>query len=243
MTTLNLELFTSAVADLEQAQYKIMGGLQRVRQAFAGNQIYPHLGELIELHTTLRTIMQRSEDLEGALPGRVTGVDLENEKVRYEWPELDRGEMADVKHLIAWTLPKIQDAIEEGRTIFEFVDENMRLEEVGLVPSYTQEGYLIVPDQEASAWHILQYSLSIFTGADEEYRSLRTAHVKSLAHGRVQPSPRDVKLNLVAERRELPNPATYFFDTDLDFPYEPTMFPVAKRKFMRHLFQQGGGRA
>ncbi len=243
MGALSLDLFTSAAYDLERAQYRVLSGLQAVQRAFSQNQIYPHLGELVKLYGTLRTIAQRSDDLEGALPGRVKRIDLENKKVEYEWPDLDRGEVARVRELIEWALPRIQAAIEEGRTIYEFVDENLRLEEVGLVSSYVQEGYLFVPDRAAGALHILQYSLSIYAGVEEQYRSLRTTHLQSIACGSVTPSPRDVKLRLVAERRDLPNPATYFFDTDLAFPFEPTVFPVAKRKLMRHLASDFGAAA
>lgn len=246
MTALSLDLFTQAPYDFERAQYRVLAGLRHVEEAFSSNQIYPHLGELIQLYRTLKTILERTEDLKGALPKQIKDVDLKEKKIVYEWPELDQDEMADVEELIRWALPRIQTAIEEGRSIFEFVDENLHLEEVGLVPSYKQEGYFLIPDREAEALHILQYSLSIFTSADEQYRSLRTSHLRSLPHRGVYPSPQRIKLDLVEERRnELPNPATYFIDTDLVFPFEPTVFPVAKRKLMRHLYEEdsGGGQA
>jgi hypothetical protein len=44
----------------------------------------------------------------------------------------------------------------------------------------------------------------------------------------------------VEERDDLPNPATYYFNTDVDVPYEPTMLPVVKRMLMRHLHEHGG---
>jgi hypothetical protein len=234
-----LDLFTSAVQDYERAQYQILGGLQQVRKEFSENRIYPHLGELINLYGTLQTIVQRSEGLRNALPGRIREVDLDAQEVLYDKPELDQDELQVVEDLIDWALPQIKSAIEEGRTIFEFVEANLLLEEVGIVPSYVQEGYLLVSDHESRQLHILQYNFSIFTGATERYRSLRTTHVKSVAES-IQVTPRSVKLALMEERRELPNPATYFFDTDLDFPFEPTMLPVAKRKLMRYLFGDGG---
>jgi exonuclease V gamma subunit len=61
-----------------------------------------------------------------------------------------------------------------------------------------------------------------------------------MPQGRVDPSPQAIKLDLVEERRDLPNPATYFFETQLDFPFEETMLPVAKRKLMRYLSRQEG---
>lgn len=234
-----LDLFTGAVQDYERAQYQILGALQQARKHFAENRIYPHLGELINLYGTLQTIVQRSEGLRNALPGRIREVDLENQEILYDKPELDQDQLHVVEELIMWALPQIKSAIEEGRTIFEFVEENLLIEEVGIVPSYVQEGYLLVSDHENRQLHILQYNFSIFSGATERYRSLRTTFVRSVADS-VQVTPRGLKLSLMEERRELPNPATYFFDTDLDFPFEPTMLPVAKRKLMRYLFGDGG---
>lgn len=186
-------------------------------------------------------ILRRSEDVRGALPKRIKRVDLEAKEVIYESAELDRTEMEEVRTLIEWAMPHLKEAIEEGRAVFEFVDERLHFEEVGLVPSYLQEGYLLVTDHESEALHILQYSVSIFTGPDQKYRSLKTTHLKRLPHSGVHPSLQRIKLDLVEEHRsELPNPATYFVDSELAFPFKPTVAPVAKRKLMRWLHEQGG---
>jgi hypothetical protein len=240
MTQLSLDLFLQASRDFESAQYRVLGGLQQTEEAFAQNTIYPHLARLIKLHGALQTVHQRLGDVDQAMKGDVKAVDWDEKKLLYEEPDLDPGDVEEVKALIRWALPRLEDTIEEGRALFEFVDENYEMEEVGLVPSYLQEGYLLVPARAAQELHIFRYTLSIFTEADERYRSLRTEHVKTMPQGRVDPSPQAVKLDLVEERRDLPNPATYFFETQLDFPFEETMLPVAKRKLMRYLSRQEG---
>lgn len=240
MSEWNLDLFTSAIDDFERAQYQILSNLQRARQQFSHNRIYPYLGELVHLYGTLQKIVSSSEGLREALPGKIKDVDLDAKEVIYEQPELDQDQMTAIEELIQWALPHIQDAIDEGKTIFEFVENNLHMEEVGIVPSYVQEGYLFVPDHENGELHILQYNLSIFTGPKERYRSLRTSHVKSVGQQYLRQSPQNLKLSLMEERKDLPNPATYYFDFDLDFPYEPTVLPVAKRKLMRYLFTEEG---
>lgn len=236
----NLELFTDALEDYESAQYRILSNLQHARQQFSNNRIYPYLGDLIQLYGTLQTIVSSSEGLRNALPSKIKDVDLDAKEVIYEQPELDMDQMTAIEDLIQWALPHLQDAIDEGKTIFEFVDSNLHMEEVGIVPSYVQEGYLFVPDHEQQELHILRYNLSIFTGPTERYRSLRTAHVKSVRQQLIRQSPQHLKLSLMEEERDLPNPATYYFDFDFDFPYESTVLPVAKRKLMRYLFIEEG---
>lgn len=235
-----LELFTSALDDFERAQYQILSNLQHVRHQFSHNRIYPYLGDLVRLYGTLQSIVSSSENLRGALPANIKDVDLEAQEIIYEQPELESDQMQAIEDLIRWALPHIQSAIDEGKTIFEFVENHLQMEEVGIVPSYVQEGYLFVPDHEKAELHVLQYNLSIFMGPNERYRSLRTSHVKSIPQRLIRHSPQRLKLSLMEERRELPNPATYNFDFDLDFPYENTILPVAKRKLMRYLFSDAG---
>ncbi len=239
MDGFGLNFFLTAGGDLEAAQYRFLGNLKNARDAFKQNIIYPHLGQLIGLHDSLVALIEKVDDVRDSLPGAIKDLDLENRTIIYERQDLDDDQFRHLEELMRWALPHIQDAIEEGRTIFEFVEENMTLEEVGIVPSYIKEGYLLVPDRVHSVLHILRYELSIFAGADERYQSLKTAHVKSVSRGSIDASPSTIKLDLVTENRELPNPATYHFITDLEFPFNETLLPVAKRKLIRYLYTHG----
>lgn len=240
MSTLRFELFLEAGQDYESTQYRILSGLQEVRRDFSNNIIYPHLGELVSLHQSLQQMAQRLSAFKEVLPRRIKSIDLEAGEIAYERVGVGDGQVNFMEDLITWALPNIQAAIEEGRAIFEFVEESLHLEEVGIVPSFVEEGYLLVPDFRSRELHILRYDLSIFTQAEERFRTLRTTHVKSVPVGDVIPSPQSIKLDILGHDRSLPNPATYFFDTELDFPFEQTMLPVAKRKLMRHLYERGG---
>ncbi len=236
MSTLDLNLFTGAVHDLERTQYQILAGLNRARTAFSENRVYPYLGDLVELYRSLKTIIQRSDEFRTATSGQIAEIDLEEQEVRYEWPELDRADMSVVEDLIRWALPHLRDAIEEGTAVYEFVEDNVELETVGIVPSYVQEGYLMVPDDTQQVLHVHRYTLSIFTDEGEQYRSLRTRHCKTVEQPvGVALHPSTVKMDLVKERRDLPNPATYFTNTEVDVPYEETLLPVVKRRLIRYL--------
>ena len=235
MEGLRLEHFIGAGHDFERAQYQVMGRLHHVRQAFSRTIVYPYLADLVKLYGALQRIIDNLEGVRGKATGEIKAIDLETPQIIRQRPHLGPDQVDLVEELIRWALPHIQETIEEGRTIFEFVDESLSLEEVGIVPSYTEEGYVILPDRKERQLHVLRYTLSVFTRADERYRSLKTTYVKSLPRGHVSPSPRSIKLDLVHEQPDLPNPATFFIDTDLDFPYEETVLPVSKRKLMRHL--------
>lgn len=240
MSGLSLELFTSAGSDFESAQYRVLGHLQKVRQAFSQNIIYPHLSQLIDLYGSLQALTKQISTFKDNIPGTIKKIDFESLTVVKEKTPLNTPEIDFLEDLVQWALPQMKEAIEEGRTIFEFVEDHLYLEEVGIIPTYTEEGYLLVPDLQVQQVHILQYQLSIFTDASERYRTLRTSHVKSMPQQVVHQAPGAIKQALVAEFTDLPNPATYFCVSELDFPFEPTLLPVAKRKLMRYLYKQDG---
>ncbi len=240
MAELRLNHFLSAVHDFESAQYNVLGRLQKARNAFSKNIVYPYLSSLVKLYDSLLQIVRGMDSVEKGLPRRLEEIDLNALTLKYDYPSLDGDQLAVVKELVNWSLPFIQEAIEEGRTIFEFVEDHLYIGEVGLIPSYVEEGYLLIPNLEENTLHILKYDVSLFTDAKERYRSLRTAQVKTIPQQRIQRSPHSIKLELIEENRELPNPATYMCDMEIAFPYEETVLPIAKRKLMRYLYTQGG---
>lgn len=236
MMTLRLETFIEAYRDYELGQYRVLAGLQSARSELSHNRLYPTLAELVSLYQSLVEVISARNDLQEELPRRIVGLDLRSKEVLYETLSMSKEELDIVGELIQWALPKIQEAIEEGKTIYNFVEEKITLEEVGLLPSYVDEGYLLVPDMKGSQLHVIRYEVSIFSGADQQYRNLKTQTIKSFPLNGIDSSPWHVKQLLMAEMRDLPNPATYTFTSEIDLPYAETLLPIAKRKLLRRLY-------
>src|SRR5690606_20084917 len=233
MPTLTLQAFAAA-SDEEAARYRVLAGLQEARHAFARTRVYPHLADLIRLSRGLSAFLDGVERFREGRPGRVTGVDWEAGALVRD-PEDDEPPLL-AEDLARWALPLLADVIEEGRTLFEFVDEHAALAAVGLLPSYQQAGSLLVPGADGGIL-ALRYAVSVLTDESGRYRSLRTrpgeADVSPLA------PPSVWKEALVAAFPDLPAPATFRLDTDVPFPVEETMLPVAKRKLLRLITDRG----
>ena len=233
--TLDLDLFTQVQSDYEVRQYKVLAALKKISEDFQQNRIYPHLSELVNLRSTLLDIKNRLEDIRNDFPKRIKNIDLVNEIIEHEVVFVDGSDLSKVEDLIEWALPHIETTIEEGKAIYEFVDDEIRIEEVGIIPNYVDEGYFFVPDNAVAKLLLFQYEVSIFQSAQDQYRSLKTGFLKALHQGRAMLSPNSIKLDLIREHKKLPNPATYSFETDLDFPFNETIFPVVKRKLLQQL--------
>jgi hypothetical protein len=226
----------AAASDEEAARYRILAGLQEARRAFGRSRVYPHLADLIRLRRALNAFLDGVDQLREARPGRVTGVDWESGTLLHDPEDEDPPLLAE--GLARWALPHLADVLDEGRTLFEFVDEHAALAAVGLLPAYQQEGYLLVPDEEDGAHFLaLRYAVSILTDESGRYRSLRTTPV-AVTLPALSP-PGAWKEAFAATYPELPAPAIFRLDTDVPFPVEATVLPVAKRKLLRLVADRG----
>ncbi|MFW6157660.1 MAG: hypothetical protein ACOC4S_02335, partial [Balneolaceae bacterium] len=177
---LNLDLFTQVRSDLEMRQYKILAALKKVSDDFQHNRIYPHLSHLVQLREILSDINKRLKDLRNNFPKRIKNIDLVNKIIEHEVVFVEGSDLSQVEDLIEWALPHLEAKIEEGVTIYEFVNDEIKLEEVGIIPGYTDEGYFFVPDNEDSKLLLFQYEMSIFKSSKDEYRSLKTSFLKGI---------------------------------------------------------------
>jgi hypothetical protein len=230
---LTLDCFAAA-SDEEAARYRILAGLQEARHAFDRTRVYPYLADLIRLRRALAAFLEGVDHFREARRGRVTGVDWEAGTLLRDPQDEDPPLLAE--GLARWALPLLTDVLEEGRTLFEFVDEHAALAAVGLIPSYQQEGYLLVPGADGGLF-ALRYAVSVLADERGRYRSLRTTPVAAdlppLAPAAVW------KEALAAAFPDLPAPATFRLDTDVPFPVEETVLPVAKRKLLRMITSRG----
>jgi hypothetical protein len=235
MNTLYLSMFTQGTSDIESSQYNILAGIRNVANEFHHNRLYPSLAELVELTSVLETIQANREQYKTMLPRKLTGVDFENKTLTFDAVPGDAEAVERMFELVRWALPSLKELTEEGVAMFDFVSQNMNIEVVGIIPLYRDEGYAMIPDLKSDLYRIIRYELTLFTSESENYRALKTLEVESRAVGLVIEAPESVKLDLVQKHIDLPNPATFLVETDLDFPFDETVFPVAKRKLMKHL--------
>lgn len=230
---LNLNLFTKVRDDVEKRQYIILAELKKISTEFQYYKIYPHLSRLVDIRNTLQDVIDRLADLRNKFPKRIRKIDWVNRTIEHEVVFVDGTDLKAVEDLITWALPKIDKVIHEGIAIHDYVEKELSVEHVGILPNYKDEGYFFVPDNQELKINLFRFELSIFQSAEDQYRSLKTKFLKALQQGRAHLSPGSIKLDLIREQKELPNPATYTFDTSLEFPFNQTILPVAKRKLMQ----------
>ena len=220
MPTLSLALFDGA-HDAEAARYRILAGLADARSAFTDCRVAPHLSDLVALHRGLSALVSNAAAVEGS--GAVVDVDWSSGRLVRE-----RAPAPLAVDLARWALPRVEAAIVEGRTVYEFASEHASLEAIGVVPGYRDEGFLLIRD--GAAVHVLRYQISPLAAADGRYRALRTTRLDA-ALDPLAP-PHAWKAALMRETPELAAPAAFYLQPEIDLPVEETLVPVAKRKLL-----------
>lgn len=237
MAFLSLESFYSADRDLELNQYHILAGIKEFKNEFNKKKLYPSFTNLLNITSQLQDIIEQKNDLEYKFSKKIKSFDFKNNKIIFESVENEQPEINCLFDLIEWTLPQLKSIIEEALVICEYVENNLKIEQVGILPIYKSEGYFIIPNNEDSLLQVHKFECSLFSSDEEKYRALRTKLLKTYDQSFLRLPLDNIKLELIKEYQELPNPATFKCETDLDFPFIETVFPIAKRKLMSTIAQ------
>lgn len=235
MNGLNISTFVTPDRDWEKNQYKILAGLKEYQLELNKKRICPSLTELVNLSALLDEILKQKKSLHAYFPKQVMSFDIQQKSAVYDTIENINEDLEFYFELIEWALPKVKEIIDEGIILYEFVENNLKLDSVGILPLYKDEGYFLIANPAEQDVQIHKYECSLFHSNQEKYRSLKTNLLKTVPLNRFDKSPEAIKLELINEYKELPNPATFYCETELDFPFAESLFPIAKRKLITQL--------
>lgn len=232
MRTLPKNWITDGLIDFEYKKYQLLAYLKATESEFKAIKLYPALSDLIEHHRTLSELDSGKTQLQSLFPKALNGIDFQNAQLHYQSKVQDGAIMEEIAQITKFALPKLKSQIEEGKTIFDFVEEQIQFEPVGIQPLYNREGYIFLTQEKKSEIHAFRYKSNFIQLAGERFRSISLWLIgvfqKTLAN-----TLEKLKLQLVKEIRELPNPATWRLHSSQVFPIEATLIPVGKRLLLR----------
>lgn len=232
MKTLPKNWITEGMIDFEYKKYQLLAYLQAAEKEFKAVRLYPVLGDLIDHHRTLKELESSKSALKNLFPKALNGIDLETSQLRYESKVKEGDVMEELAQITSFALPKLKHQIEEGKAIYDFVEEQVEFEPVGLVPIYNREGYILLTRENQPDVHAFRYKSNFLQMAGEKFRTITLWLVGIFQKSLVQTLEK-LKMELVKEIKELPNPATWRLHSQNHFPIEETLLPVGKRLLLR----------
>jgi hypothetical protein len=234
MKYLSQTWFAEGRIDFELKKYTLLAYLQQVNRYFNENKLYPQLADIIFHYNNIVAFRENKKYLQEHFPKKLSGIQLEKLQLLYEQMIEDDDLMRELEEIIHFSAGKMKSTIFNGTEIYEFVEENIDITPVGILPLDTQEGYFFLSRGKTKETQVYQYRLSIFEKHDEKYRSMKTAFIDNRQRS-IASTYEHIKSELIRHRRELPNPAVYSIETELEFPVDETLLPVAKRSLVKYI--------
>jgi len=234
MDVLKHDWLTEGLMDYEYKKFILLAYLKDVRSRFNKSELYPFMADLIFHYRNLLKVEESKQLLYEYFPKSLNRADFLKLKLSYDKLVKDDEVMQVIEDIIAFALPKMERTLDEGKELYEFVEEHIEFSPVGLSPLYVQEGYLMINQDASQEIFIFRYQMTLFEHSNERYRSVTTNFVTNEMKG-LSRSYESIKLDLARNFTDLANPATYLAVSKLKFPMHETILPVAKRMLVRQI--------
>jgi hypothetical protein len=234
MKKLEKDWLTRGLMDFEYKKYVLLSYLKKVQAFFDDRKLYPHLSDLVFHYQNLQSIKQNKELLFENFPGKIAKADFEQLKIHYKKIVQDDSLMTELEQILSYSIPVLQSTLNAGKGLYDYVEEQLEVEPIGICPLYTNDGYLLISERLKETTQVYQYQITVFENIEEKYRGIHTKYLETVQKNLTR-TFESLKQELIKKYPELPNPATYLVDIKQDLPFYETAMPVAKRLLVKYI--------
>ena len=234
MDELKPNWLTDGLIDFEYKQYQLLAYLQKVKSSFGRVELYPFLADLVVHYRNLKSISDSKGLIQDAFPKEISLEGLQNLELAYKKVVEDDSVMQQIEEIIGFAIPKVKDSLDEGSFIYEYVESQCEISPVGLASLYANEGYLFISQPPQKEAEVFRYQITFFENSNEPMRGIHTQYIFTTERN-FSNTFEKIKLKLIREFTDMPNPSTYLITSKLKFPFHETLMPVAKRILVKHI--------
>lgn len=232
MKNLSENWIAEGLIDFEYKKYLLLAYLQDVSTQFREVKLYPPLADLIRHQSRLKSFLENRDLMKDAFPKMLSESTFKEMKLNYKPLFEDDETMRQLEEIVDYSLPKLQLHIEEGRSIYDFLENKMKIEPIGLSPLYQKEGYVFLSLEKSKDIYIYRYKVNLFQNSVDSFKGIMMEFVKRVRRNFVN-TLEQVKLDLIKTYRELPNPATYRIHSRYQIPLQESFIPISKRLLLK----------
>ncbi len=236
METLSENWITENLIDFEYKKYVLLGYLQKVKTHFNEQKLYPDFAELIAHYKNLISLKNNTYSLENGFKKNIKGFDFQSMTLVYE-NTIDDESLSELKQIIAFSEPLFIDELKNGKMIFDFAEQHISTDHIGILPIYKKEGYFILCPYQSKQVQVYNYNFSKINLLKQEVLGLNCSYFSTYTVSLSKPIDK-LKLDIIDANPQLPNPAVYLFKANAKLPEEETFLPVAKRLLFKTLSEQ-----
>jgi cell fate (sporulation/competence/biofilm development) regulator YlbF (YheA/YmcA/DUF963 family) len=232
MKNLSENWITEGWIDFEYKKYILLAYLQEVSSKFQEVKLYPSLADLIRHQSRLKSFLENKDLMKNAFPKMLNEGEFKKMKLNYRPLHEEDEMMQRLEEIVSYSLPKLQRHIEHGKSIYDFLENEMKIEPIGLSPLYQKEGYAFLSLEKSTDIYIYRYRVNLFQNSRDSFKGVMMEFVKKVRRTFVN-TLEQVKLDLIKTYRDLPNPATYRIHSQFQIPLQESFVPISKRLLLK----------
>ena len=226
--------FMEGYVDFELQKYRLLAYLQEVSKYFTATKLYPLLSDIIFHYNNLISFRDNKKLLQDQFPKQLNQVNMQSLELVYNEMLQDGEVMQELERITNFALDKMKGTIDNGAEIYELVEKQLRIEPVGIMPLYKNEGYMLLRYGHYSEVRAYFYTVTLFEHKDARYKGVKMEYMDSWEKN-IANTYENIKRDIVKTIRTLPNPAVFSVESQLSVPLHETLLPIAKRMLVRHL--------
>jgi len=236
ITALDVKKLTSCGSDWETNQYTILIKVKEWLHNLHKNKLFPSIEESIQLNLSLEDILRDNIESKLWFDNEIRRRKINERIIVYEKAHQIGNQIDKLFNFIDWALQLNRPVLEEGRIIKNFVDENISIKRISTFDrNYNGKGYFTLPDNKSELLNIYLYEILLDWSDENLYQRMSSDLVRSIPYNLIDNSIEDMVIEFINNSQTLYEPVVYIFETDLDFPFKETIFPIAEEKLLKHL--------
>jgi hypothetical protein len=205
-------------------QYEALAFVQYLETCLQQRIFVPPYLELTLQETVIGQFLHESHHVQYQRGRTLEGINWQDKDLVYSFT--GNRELAPVEKIAAFLLKRIRPFKQRFETLREEVRQHIAIERVGISPFYCNEGWLLLGrDNNIDVYAFKDAVILDARGS----KTIETTYYTSYQRSAIN-TPEHIKLDLVKQHRQLPNPATYFVNYVSTYPLETTYLPLVREK-------------
>lgn len=233
MENLSFDWIYKGWLDREYKEYLVLAYEQKVKESFQKLHLFPELYNVKKHLENLNEIYNKSRSIDDSLKQKLIDIDWKNKKLTYQKETQYTDAIKELQSIIEFSLPKFKKLHDDGQSIDEEIRKQISIENLGIIPLYNKEGYIVFHQEDCDFMPIYRYDAHIIS------QKAKLPIVKLKRIEQLQLSSKiafhQIKKFLINRFEDLPNPATYLFHSSKKYPVDQTLAPIAGQLMVQRI--------